>query len=330
MMNAPRATMRLQLHAGFAFADAAALLPYIAALGVSHVYASPIMTARPGSMHGYDTIDPTHVSPELGGEDGLRQLVGDLRRHGMGLIVDNVPNHMAAGSGNVWWTDVLARGPDSRYARYFDIDWSPEDPHLDGKVLIPILGRPYAEALAAGEITLHCDDAGNAIIQYFDHKFPVATGSSVLGEQTSSVFDPASAAGRERFHLLLEAQHYRLAWWRTANDEINWRRFFDINELVAVRVEDDEVFEAVHGTLFRLYAEGLIDGVRVDHIDGPRSRGTTARSCGRACAPLSANGRATVPPGPPISSSKKFSRVTKRSRQAGRPMGPPVTTSWTR
>src|SRR5262249_32738564 len=171
MMNAPRATMRLQLHAGFTFADAAALLPYIAALGASHVYASPIMTARPGSMHGYDTIDPTHVNPELGGEDGLRQMVGELRRHGMGLIVDIVPNHMAAGSGNVWWTDVLARGPDSRYARYFDIDWLPEDPHLDGKVLVPILGRPYAEALAAGEITLRRDDAGSAFIQYFDHKF---------------------------------------------------------------------------------------------------------------------------------------------------------------
>jgi len=268
-MSAPRATIRLQLHAGFTFADAATLLPYIAALGVSHVYASPIMTARPGSMHGYDTIDPTRVNPELGAEDGLRQLVGELRRHGMGLIVDIVPNHMAAGSDNAWWTDVLARGRDSRYAKYFDIDWSPDDPHLRGKVLIPILGRPYGEVLAAGEIALRSDNAGNAFIQYFDHRFPVAAGSSVLGEQTScAAFDPASAAGHERLHLLLDAQHYRLEWWRTANDEINWRRFFDINELVAVRVEDDEVFEAVHGTLFRLYAEGLIDGVRVDHIDG--------------------------------------------------------------
>jgi len=127
-MSAPRATIRLQLHAGFTFADAATLLPYIAALGVSHVYASPIMTARPGSMHGYDTIDPTRVNAELGAEDGLRQLVGELRRHGMGLIVDIVPNHMAAGSGNAWWTDVLARGRDSRYAKYFEglrgIEWA--------------------------------------------------------------------------------------------------------------------------------------------------------------------------------------------------------------
>jgi (1->4)-alpha-D-glucan 1-alpha-D-glucosylmutase len=268
-MSAPRATMRLQLHAGFTFADAGALLPYFAAVGVSHLYASPIMTARPGSTHGYDTIDPTRVNPELGGEEGLRRLVAELRRHEMGLIVDIVPNHMAAASGNAWWMEVLARGRDSRYARYFDIDWEPDDPHLRGKVLLPILGRPYEEALAAGEIALRGDNAGNAFIQYFDNKFPLAAGALTLCEQASSAAsDPASSAGRTRLHRLLEEQHYRLAWWRTANDEINWRRFFDISELVAVRVEDDEVFEAVHATLFRLYAEGLIDGVRVDHIDG--------------------------------------------------------------
>lgn len=268
-MSAPRATMRLQFHAAFTFADAQASLPYFAALGVSHLYASPITTARPGSTHGYDTIDPTRINPELGGEEGLRRLVGELRRHEMGLIVDIVPNHMAVGSGNFWWMDVLARGRDSRYARYFDIDWEPDNPHLRGKVLLPILGRPYGEALAAGEIALRGDNAGNAFIQYFDHKFPLAAGTRALCEHPSpAAFEPASAGGRERLHQLLEEQHYRLAWWRSANDEINWRRFFDINELVAVRVDDDEVFEAVHATLFRLYAEGLIDGVRVDHIDG--------------------------------------------------------------
>jgi (1->4)-alpha-D-glucan 1-alpha-D-glucosylmutase len=268
-MSAPRATMRLQFHAGFTFADARALLPYFAALGISHLYASPIMTARPGSMHGYDTIDPTRVNPELGGEEELQRLVDELRRHEMGLIVDVVPNHMAVGSDNVWWMDVLARGRDSRYAEYFDIDWAPDNPHLRDKVLLPILGRPYGEALAAREITLH----GDTFIQYFDHKFPVAAGGlDVAGEPSSlssaSAFDPASSAGRERLHGLLEEQHYRLAWWRSANDEINWRRFFDINELAALRVEDDEVFEAVHATLFRLYAQGLLDGVRVDHVDG--------------------------------------------------------------
>ena len=268
-MSAPRATMRLQFNAGFTFADARALLPYFAALGISHLYASPIMTARAGSKHGYDTIDPTLVNPELGGEEELRRLVDELRRHEMGLIVDIVPNHMAVGSDNAWWMDVLARGRDSRYAKYFDIDWAPDNPHLRDKVLLPILGRPYGEALAAGEMTLH----GDTFIQYFDHKFPLAAGGlDLAGEPSSlssaSAFDPASSAGRERLHGLLEKQHYRLAWWRSANDEINWRRFFDINELAALRVEDDEVFEAVHAPLFRLYAQGRLDGVRVDHVDG--------------------------------------------------------------
>ena len=194
-MSAPRATMRLQLHRGFTFADAGALLPYFAALGVSHLYASPIMTARPGSMHGYDTIDPTRVNPELGGEEELRRLVDELRRHEMGLIVDIVPNHMAVGSDNAWWMDVLARGRDSRYAEYFDIDWAPDNPHLRGKVLLPILGRPYGEALAAGEITLRGDNAGNAFIQYFDHKFPLAAGGLSTLREAAFVLDPHLRSG---------------------------------------------------------------------------------------------------------------------------------------
>src|ERR1700722_19997835 len=173
-MNLPRATMRLQFHSRFTFGDATALIPYFAALGVSHLYASPILTARPGSLHGYDVIDPTRVNPELGGEEALRRLVHELRRHEMGLIVDIVPNHIAVGSNNHWWMDVLARGRDSRYARYFDIDWEPGDLHLRGKVLLPVLGRPYEETLAAGEIALRGDNAGNVFIQYFDHKFPLA------------------------------------------------------------------------------------------------------------------------------------------------------------
>jgi (1->4)-alpha-D-glucan 1-alpha-D-glucosylmutase len=268
-MSVPRATMRLQFHHGFKFADATALIGYLAALGISHLYASPIMTARPGSAHGYDTIDPTRVNPDLGGEDEFRRLVYELRRHEMGIIVDIVPNHMAIGSGNAWWMDVLAHGQNSRYAKYFDIDWEPDDPNLQGKVLLPILGRPYGEALAASEITLQGDDPHKLFVRYFDHIFPLAAESAkAVTAAGRAAFDPASAAGRRRLHALLEAQHFRLAWWRSANDEINWRRFFDINELVAIRVDDDEVFEAVHGTVFRLYAQGLIDGVRVDHIDG--------------------------------------------------------------
>ena len=267
-MSVPRATMRLQFHRGFTFTHAAALAPYIASLGISHIYASPIMTARSGSLHGYDTIDPTRVNAELGGEDGLRALVCELRRHDLGLIVDIVPNHMAIGNGNAWWLDVLARGRNSRYAKYFDIDWTPADPHLHGKLLLPILGRPYGEALSAGEIKLGTSEAGQSVIRYFDHEFPVAPDCADVGPGSLHEFAADSAAGRARLHGLLEQQHYRLAWWRCANDEINWRRFFDINELAALRIEDPEVFEAMHGTLFRLYVEGIIDGVRVDHIDG--------------------------------------------------------------
>lgn len=268
-MSAPRATMRLQFHRGFTFAQAASLAPYFASLGISHVYSSPIMTARPGSLHGYDTIDATRVNPELGGEEELRRLVDELRRHDLGLIVDIVPNHMATGSGNAWWMDMLARGRNSRYAKYFDIDWTPSNPHLHGKVLLPILGRPYGETLAAGEITLRPNATGTPMVRYFDHEFPLAVEcADSVRSGSHDAFTANAAGGRERLHALLERQHYRLAWWRCANDEINWRRFFDINELVAIRVEDDEVFEAMHATLLRLYADGLIDGVRIDHIDG--------------------------------------------------------------
>ena len=146
-MSVPRATLRIQFHKNFAFADATALVSYFAALGVSHLYASPIMTARPGSTHGYDTVDVDTINPELGGEDGLRTLVCELRKHEMGLILDIVPNHMAVGDGNAWWMDVLARGRASHYAKYFDIDWAPSDPHLRGKVLLPVLAAPTAKRL---------------------------------------------------------------------------------------------------------------------------------------------------------------------------------------
>ena len=293
-MSAPRATMRLQFHRGFTFEQAADLAPYLASLGVSHVYSSPIMTARPGSLHGYDTIDATRVSPELGGEDGLRALVRELRRHDLGLIVDIVPNHMVIGRGNVWWMDVLARGRESRYAKYFDIDWTPGNPQLRDKVLLPILGRTYGEALAAGEIKLHLHEGREHVIRYFDHEFPVAVDSIDPGSLDEFAADP----GRERLHDLLEQQHYRLAWWRCANDEINWRRFFDINELAAMRVEDGEVFEAMHATLFRLYAEGLVDGVRVDHIDGLSLPGSYCRQLRGRLRALDKQRPADCPAGP--------------------------------
>jgi len=253
---APRATYRLQFHKGFTFTDAERLVPYFAQLGVSHIYASPITTARPGSMHGYDVIDPTRVNPELGGEEALRRLVTGLRTAGLGLIVDIVPNHMAAVAANPWWFDVLRHGPQSRYAPYFDIDWNGEVEGLRGKVLLPVLGKPLREAIAANELKIEGDE-----VRYFEHRFPLRPNTDT---------SPPLAD-------LLARQHYRLASWRTANDAINWRRFFDINELAAMRMEHPPAFEDSHALIFRLYAEGLIDGVRVDHIDGLSDPATYCR-----------------------------------------------------
>ncbi|MGH7042164.1 MAG: alpha-amylase family glycosyl hydrolase, partial [Acetobacteraceae bacterium] len=202
----PRATMRLQLHKRFTFADAARVAPYMARLGISHLYASPILAARPGSMHGYDVLDPARINPELGGEAGFRELVAALRAERLGLVVDIVPNHMAADSRNPWWCAMLRDGPDSRYGRFFDIDWHPDNPLLHGKVLLPVLGRPYGEALAAGEIGLARDAAG-LWATYFDHRFPIRPGDDASPGVTGAAL-----------HELLERQHYRLAFWRTAPD----------------------------------------------------------------------------------------------------------------
>jgi (1->4)-alpha-D-glucan 1-alpha-D-glucosylmutase len=262
--------MRLQLHRGFTFADAAALVPYLVELGISHVYSSPILTARAGSLHGYDVVDPNSVNPELGGEAGLRDFVSVLRDAGLGLIVDIVPNHMAVGGDdNPWWTDILRYGRTSRYADFFDVDWEPEDPDLRGKVLAPFLGRPYQEALDAGEIQLALSPLGEPVIRYFANEFPVdPIDYTDICESGTESFDPDTLGGRGHLHRLLERQHYRLAWWAVAGDRINWRRFFDINGLAGLRIELPPVFEETHATLFRLYAEGLIDGFRVDHVDG--------------------------------------------------------------
>jgi malto-oligosyltrehalose synthase len=232
----PRATLRLQFHRGFTFADAQALVPYFARLGVSHLYASPIAAARPGSMHGYDVIDATRVDPELGGEESLRALVAALGEAGLGLILDIVPNHMAADTANAWWADVLRHGRASAYAGFFDIDWDADD-----KVVLPILDRPLEQALALGEI-----EFGEHELRYLSRRLPLAPGRGDV----------------------LSRQHYRPAWWRTASDRVNWRRFFDINDLVCLRMEEPAAFEAVHALPLRLHAEGLIDGLRIDHVDG--------------------------------------------------------------
>ncbi|TAJ87250.1 MAG: malto-oligosyltrehalose synthase [Reyranella sp.] len=247
----PRATLRLQFHRGFGFAEGAAHADYFARLGISHVYASPIAVARPGSLHGYDVLDPTAVNPELGGEEGLLSLTRALRAVGVGLILDVVPNHMAADTRNRWWRDVLRRGRASRHAEWFDIDW--ETTEGPAKILLPVLGRPLSEVIEAGELSVVRDDRGRPELRYFENAFPLCDGG---------------AEGRGSLANLLARQHYRLASWRVAGDRINWRRFFDINELVCLRMEQPEAFEAVHALPLRLYAEGVVDGLRIDHVDG--------------------------------------------------------------
>ncbi|MDF5946322.1 malto-oligosyltrehalose synthase [Pseudomonas aeruginosa] len=311
----PRATLRLQFHAGFTLDDALPWLDYFADLGISHLYASPLFRARPGSSHGYDVVDPTRINPELGGEPALLRLIQGLRQRGMGLLMDIVPNHMGIGGGaNPWWQDVLEWGRESPYASFFDIQWESHDAALRGQVLLPFLRSDYGEVLAAGEIGLSLDrEAGRLLASHGEQRSPLAgqlPGAAGRQRRAAPVSpgrrfprvpagprglarDAASTGGcarralpraalqrtlgelqerheeaRQRLHRLLEAQHYRLASWRTAADDINWRRFFDISELVGLRVERGEVFEAVHGKVFQLLEDGLLDGLRIDHVDG--------------------------------------------------------------
>jgi (1->4)-alpha-D-glucan 1-alpha-D-glucosylmutase len=314
-----RATQRLQFHKDFTLDDAVPLVPYFASLGISHVYASPLLKARAGSMHGYDVVDPRVINPELGGEPALRRLVSALREHGMGLILDIVSNHMAVGGAdNPWWLDLLEWGRRSPYADFFDIQWHSPDPLLEGQLLLPFLSSDYGAVLQAGEIPLRFDPAqGSFYIEHYQHRFPINPGCfgslleaaqspalSELAQRFTALdqypqayerarqaraeladlalqpdikqaiegglkhFDSSEPDGFERLHQLLERQHYRLASWRTAGDDINWRRFFDINELGGLRVERPNVFEATHGKIFEMISEGLVDGLRIDHIDG--------------------------------------------------------------
>ncbi len=268
-----RATARLQLHAGFTLRDACEQVPYYARLGVSHFYVSPISRARPGSTHGYDVVDHSMVSRELGGMAALTALVQRLRAHDMGLVLDIVPNHMATHPGNAWWWDVLRHGPASAYAAWLDIDWRPPDPGLAGKVMAPFLADPYGQTMAGGAIQLVFDDAaGSFQIEACGARYPLAPGSlptdGLDAREVLALHDSGQPQGRQRLHELLERQHYRLTWWRCAADAINWRRFFEVSELIGVRVEQQAVFDAVHELPLRLFAEGLVDGLRVDHVDG--------------------------------------------------------------
>ena len=264
-MTPLRATVRLQLHAQFDFAAARQQVPYYAALGISHLYLSPIATASEGSTHGYDNIDPTRISPALGGEAGFIALAEAARAAGMGVILDIVPNHMAAEPANAWWCDVLRHGRRSRHADWFDIDW--QAPGCEGRLWLPVLDRPLDEAIAQGVLEVKADDSG-PWLQHHDLRLPLSPLSYPLQAASWPDFIHRCNRSAERMHALLERQAYRPAWWRTAAERVNYRRFFDINGLAALKVERSEVFDAVHALPLRLVAEGWVDGLRIDHVDG--------------------------------------------------------------
>ncbi|WNF30279.1 malto-oligosyltrehalose synthase [Streptomyces sp. C11-1] len=237
----PSATYRLQLQPDFPFAAAEKAVPYLAALGVSHLHLSPVLEAVPGSRHGYDVVDHSRVRAELGGEDGLRSLASAAREHGLGLVLDIVPNHMAAAprhNRQLW--EVLREGPSSPYARWFDIDWAAGG----DKVLLPVLAGPLGQELDALAVD-------GDVLRYKDLEFPLRAGTAELP-----------------LPRLLDAQHYRLGWWRLARTELNYRRFFTVSELIGVRVEHPEVFDATHGKVLELLSDGVLDGLRIDHPDG--------------------------------------------------------------
>ncbi len=338
----PRSTYRLQFHRDFTFDQGAAIVPYLAQLGISHCYASPCLQARPGSAHGYDITDHTNLNAELGGDAGFERLFGSLHEHGLGQIMDMVPNHMGVmGSDNVWWLDVLENGRASVYAAFFDIDWNPLKERLRNTVLIPLLGDHYGSVLEAGDLRLVLDaERGSLCVHYYEHVFPIDPREypRVLGYDITRLEDRLEAgdsrllefqslitafgnlpprvatdAARQRegvqerardkevhksslarlvqdadiarfldenlhtfnsksrielFHELLEAQAWRLAYWRVASDETNYRRFFDITDLAGLRMENPEVFEATHQRILDLVARGRIQGLRIDHPDG--------------------------------------------------------------
>lgn len=264
-MTPLRATVRLQLHADFDFDAARRQVPYYAALGISHLYLSPIATASAGSTHGYDNIDPTCISPELGGESGFVALADAVRAAGMGIVLDIVPNHMAAEPANGWWADVLRHGRRSRHAEWFDIDW--QAPGCEGRLWLPVLDRPLDEAIAQGRLEVHADGTG-PWLQHHDLRLPLSPLSYPLHSSSWPDWTRRCNRAPERMHALLERQAYRLAWWRTAAERVNYRRFFDINGLAALRVERSDVFDAVHALPLRLVSEGRVDGLRIDHVDG--------------------------------------------------------------
>jgi (1->4)-alpha-D-glucan 1-alpha-D-glucosylmutase len=270
------ATYRLQLSAAFKLHDARSRIPYLRRLGVSHLYCSPVLAARAGSTHGYDVADPTLVSQELGGEEAFVALAEAAHEHDMGIVLDIVPNHMGIGADNPYWEDLLTHGQGSRYASWFDVQWRAPTRRLAGKVLLPILGDEPEQVIERDELALEIDDRG-ARVRYFDHEIPLDP-ATLPPELEVAMRDPSARIpvlnwahgpkGHERLRALLAKQHYELAFWRDALRDVNYRRFFDVNELICLRVERGDVFEATHRLVLQFVADGLIDGLRVDHVDG--------------------------------------------------------------
>jgi (1->4)-alpha-D-glucan 1-alpha-D-glucosylmutase len=328
--RAPRSTYRLQLHAGFNFRNAEAVLPYLKKLGIGDCYVSPVFEARPGSMHGYDVTRHDRINPELCGEQGFARFSQAVRDADMGLLLDIVPNHMGVGNDSVWWQDVLENGRTSEYAEFFDIDWDPLKADMRGKLLLPILGDQYGTELENKRIQVAIED-GLGKVKYYDHSMPLAPRALPLifsEEQTAALPEPFRDLLRDlshippndtadsslivqrrkqlkeiqprirealtrngvraaidealeqvngvagdprsfdRLHEVLEAQPYRLAFWRVSAEEINYRRFFDINDLVGLRMENPVVFAATHCLIRRMLAQKQVTGLRVDHCDG--------------------------------------------------------------
>lgn len=297
-----RATYRLQLHAGFGFDDAARIADYLAALGVSHVYASPCLQAAPGSTHGYDVVDYHRVNEELGGDAAHRRFLDAIRAAGLGLVVDVVPNHMAIGRAraNRWWWDVLTHGPNSRYGRYFDVDWDSPEQRLRNVVLLPVLGDQYGRVLEAGEIRLWRDEA-TLTLRYHEHEFPLAP-ETLEPLLASAGVEPAQLAAGDagalaaldrlvveinatpdRLDALLDCQHYRLAWWQAAQRDLGYRRFFDVNNLIGLCAEDETVFLDTHKLVLAWVQRGSVDGLRIDHIDGLKDPEGYLRRLRAAC-----------------------------------------------
>ncbi len=339
----PLSTYRLQFNRSFTFSQAAELVPYLAELGITHCYASPYLRARPGSMHGYDIIDHHHLNPEIGAPEDYERFVAALHDHGMGQILDVVPNHMGILSAdNAWWLEVLENGEASTYAEFFDIDWYPLKDELQGKVLVPVLGDQYGTVLDRGELKLTFDtEKGEFSIFYFQHRFPVNPREypRILGYESDALLQqlgpdnenllelqslisafnhlpgreetapekraerlrdkeihkrrlaalcaksaevrdfiertvtkingtPGDSSSFDTLHELIKSQAYRLAYWRVAADDINYRRFFDVNDLAALRQENETVFTQTHEFILQLLRDGKIDGLRIDHPDG--------------------------------------------------------------